>query len=923
MSIFKMEALTVKDGLSQGMINCMRQDHLGFMWFGTLDGLNRYDGYRFTTFRHNYSDSTSISGNFITSIFEDSRKRLWVGTALNGLNLFDAESETFIRFQHNNLNILKNSRVLSIQEDRNGAIWVGTVNGLFKIITKEKKGKRNFSKLPSPDRFFENNEVIITKIILDKANPSHELFRTHEKPAAMQYLESIFYIDTQGVVWVSVPGALYKIFPSAYTTDSVVSFNDDKLVFSNDNVLNISQDTSMGLIHLMHLHSITTVDQKNGSVSTAAFPNYNIGITRRQLIINGNEMWAAHNHKLFRHNLGTGKAEIIRPQSSDHAKMMGYCNHVYRDKSGVIWIGTSGFGLLKFNPHALQFNMVNTKSVIWMGATPENNVLANAVDFILLSRNNSSGKYYPDSLFSEKMKKWFPVNPPDIGAQTNDKNYYINASYIIKFNNQSKAYLTISDSAFRFPFFVDRDENIWYGLADSLCKFNTKTNQVIAYKYPVAKITTFPYHFLESLYQDGNGILWLGTVNGLFRFDERNKSWKQYINNPGDKESLSTDVIFSICGDIHHPEYLWIGTNGGGLNLFNKKTESFRNFSERDGLSNNVVYGILNANSGNLWMSTNNGLSRFTPPDTTNLKGIFRNYNEDDGLQSNEFNRYAYAKTNSGLLFFGGVNGYNYFDPEKIQDPDYTPRVIITDFKLSNKPVPFSDTSGKKNLLNKPVFLTDRIVLSYHSNMMTFDFAEMEFTNPAKNKFQYKMEGFDTNWVQPDMIHSATFTNLDPGKYTFIVRSVSATGKAYNNETSVIIIIRPPWYMTWWFRFFAIAVAVTGIYSFYRYRINETIKLMEMRNRIANDLHDEIGSSLSSVHIYSEVALHKTLNRYEEIVNHLNQISSETSNMIEALNDIVWAVNPKNDRFENIINRMRAATVELFEVQNMCVHHSR
>ncbi len=901
------------------MINCIQQDHLGFMWFGTFDGLNRFDGYRFTAYRYEHANPASVSGNFITSLFQDSKKRLWIGTALNGLNLFNYETETFTRIEHANLQALKNSRIFSIQEDRNGALWIGTVNGLFKVVIREKKVA---ARSRPGEGFFEENDVRIIKIVMDSVHPTHEMFRLYEAPAAKDNFESSFYIDSQGVVWVSIPGSLYRIFPSTGAPDSIVPVTSTAFPgLLADSIMKISEDTATGLIYLMHKHAITTLDKQSKRVLRTECPDFNMGISRRQFSLNRDKMWAAHNHKLFYHDLEKAAVRIVRPQSSEHAKMMGYCNHVYRDRSGVLWIGTSGFGLLKFNPVALQFNTVNTKSVIWMKSTPENNVISNAVDFLLLAKDSSTGWYLPDTVFSTKIKKWFGASPPDIGVQTTSRDYYITASSIVRFNKNSKTYTTIGDSSIRFPLFVDRDENIWFGNGSFFCRLNTKTQEISSFQYPVAKISMFPYQFLEAVYQDADGIFWLGTLSGLLRFDEKKNRWKQYTNNPGDKSSLNADVIFSICEDPKFPgRYLWIGTNGGGLNMFDKEKELFKSYTEKDGLANNVVYGILSDNKGNLWMSTNKGLSKFLPPVDGNPKAIFRNYDEDDGLQNNEFNRYAFAKTGNGLFFFGGVSGYNYFNPDDIEEPTQVPQVVITDFKISNKSILFSDSSGKGAILHKPVYLTDRITLPYSRNIITFDFAEMDFTHPAKNRFQYRMEGFDKEWVTVDNSHSATFTNLDPGKYSFSVRSISDAGITYNNETSVDVIILPPWYMTWWFRLLAVGATFAAVYAFYRYRIRQALKLMEMRNRIADDLHDEIGSTLSSIHIYSEVALSKMENKSEETANYLTQISHETGGIIEALGDIVWTVNPKNDRFEDIINRMRAITVELFEARNIQLH---
>ncbi|MEP7265561.1 MAG: triple tyrosine motif-containing protein, partial [Bacteroidota bacterium] len=353
-------------------------------------------------------------------------------------------------------------------------------------------------------------------------------------------------------------------------------------------------------------------------------------------------------------------------------------------------------------------------------------------------------------------------------------------------------------------------------------------------------------------------------------------------------------------------------------------------FNEADGLPNQVVYGILTDKSGNLWISTNKGLSCFTPSYTKSDSvaypvisgGTFKNFEEKDGLQSNEFNRYAFTKTDDDVLFFGGVNGINFFRPEEIKNSIYIPKVMITDFRLSNNSIRFHtpENPDNENLLNKPVYLTEEITLPFSENMFSFEFAAMDFTAPENNRFRYKLENFDKDWINSDDHHAATYTNLDPGHYTFTVIGSNNDGIWNTKGASIALIILPPWYMTWWFRLALLVVVVGTIYILYRYRLNQALKLLHVRNSIASDLHDEIGSTLSSIYIYSEVAQKSTYGIAPEASSLMKNISTDVAGMIEALGDIVWTVNAKNDRFENIINRMRAAAVEIFEAQEYNLH---
>jgi Y_Y_Y domain/Histidine kinase len=235
---------------------------------------------------------------------------------------------------------------------------------------------------------------------------------------------------------------------------------------------------------------------------------------------------------------------------------------------------------------------------------------------------------------------------------------------------------------------------------------------------------------------------------------------------------------------------------------------------------------------------------------------------------------------------------------------------VITDFKIGNKPVSINDS---KKILAKPIEMTEKIVLHYSDNMISFDFAAMDFTQPSKNLYQYKLDGFDHEWIQSGTVHSATYTNLDPGTYTFHVKGSNSDGVWNEKGTSIMLEIFPPWYMTWWFRTLVVIIIVAAAYSFYRYRLQQALKLQAIRNKIASDLHDEIGSNLSSISIFSDVAKEETQGTAVGTV--LSKISSYTRESMEAMSDIVWMINASNDRFENIINKMREFAVELIEAK--------
>jgi class 3 adenylate cyclase len=366
-----------------------------------------------------------------------------------------------------------------------------------------------------------------------------------------------------------------------------------------------------------------------------------------------------------------------------------------------------------------------------------------------------------------------------------------------------------------FPLFLDGD-TLWFGAQNAFRWFDIKTHKFGLFKYPIPSVDN-PYTFLQTIHRDSQGTFWLATVRGILHFDPRTLQWKHYKNNPKDSNSLGVDLIFSVLPDIREPgRYLWIGTNGGGLNRLDKLTGKVKRYTKKDGLPNDVVYGIVNDDDGKLWMSTNNGISRFNPK-----TGVFRNFSYVDGLQNDEFNRNAYGRLNDGTIFFGGVGGFNVFHPRDMKE-DFSPvKVLITDIHLMNKPIEF----WKKNApLKKPSYMSNGMEIPYSDNMVTFEFATMEYGGTGNHLYQYKLEGFDRDWIMAGTNRKAVYTNLDPGTYTFHVRGNNRDNKWNDASTTFQLIVLPPWWRSWWF-FTALAILVIGGVLLYIISLERTVRL--------------------------------------------------------------------------------------------------
>lgn len=884
------EPLTINDGLSQGMVNCILQDKFGFMWFATRDGLNRYDGHRFVVYQHDPSDSTSLSDNFVQTIFEDSKGRLWIGTSSKGVELFDRENDNFIHLRDllNNSSPLANDYVMQIREDKTGLLWISSLTKLVTLRVNEHEmqmDKRYVYKTISPYRY------------------------------------SIF-ISSDGTHYFSGDGKIFRTRASSETlslSDTLSSnlIYQGEAEYSNRNV-RFYEDTYRHYIYYFFEKKITRQSQLNDVIETVSNGIFHKGIYSSAFFQDDSRnIWICDLEWLLVFDPITKKMSRISAFDSNLEKFLDNIHTIYRDKGGTIWIGTKGYGLLKHNPSTEKFNRTGNATTLFISGTAGGN--------ILMCR---SGKYA--EIFDPVKATFigtipspdvFPIpegNPGGImdAIVEGDPGIFWFCKERVgcydSIHKKIKFYLEGKGKS--FPIYKSSKNEIWCGGQTALCRYDNERDDFVEYPYPVTPIDD-PYRFIESMYDDTDGILWIGTTRGLFRFNPINNSWKQFKNIPNDSTSLSVNTIFSLCPDPLHPdEYLWVGTNGGGLNRFDYKTEKFKRYIEKDGLPSNVVYGIVSDENRSLWLSTNKGLAEFDRE-----KKFIRKFEQSDGLQGNEFNRYSYCKLKTGLICFGGVNGFNYFYPEGISYNHIIPQIQITDIKISNQSVPLKSEGGR---LEKPSYMTKEIVLDYRDNMISFEFAAMDFSAPSKNLYQYKLDGFDKKWIQAGTDYSATYTNLDPGRYLFKVQG-SNNDEIWNDHGAFInIVILPPWYMTIWFRIGAILFFSAAIYLFYRYRVRQALKLQLVRETIARDLHDEIGSTLQSISMYSVVAGKVVAEKAPEAKEMLSQISESTSSMMEALSDIVWTINTRNDRFDNMVNRMREFAVEALEPRNCKVHFS-
>ncbi|HEX3168022.1 MAG TPA: triple tyrosine motif-containing protein [Chitinophagaceae bacterium] len=443
-----------------------------------------------------------------------------------------------------------------------------------------------------------------------------------------------------------------------------------------------------------------------------------------------------------------------------------------------------------------------------------------------------------------------------------------------------------------------------------LCQFDPVTDN--ARIIGRANLTnTFP---AGEIFEDSRGVFYIYRFEGGFTtFNPDSGKFKVYHHDASDPLSVGNESCHAWIESKNH--LVWFGTSGGGIGVFNPATEKFRTFTTNDGLVQNNVASLTADNNGHYWAGTYGGLSCFIPPNDPFAPGCkitFHNYDIGDGLPSNLMNLVsAYCDTDGTMLFGTRDKGMFYFHPDDLKDNEFIPPVYITEFRLKNKLVSVHDSNS---VLPSPIEFTKEIRLNYKQNIISFSFAALNYTRPEKNQYKYMLENYDKDWIVTDASRRfANYTNLNPGTYVLKVKGSNNDGVWNETPTEIKIIITPPFWQTTWFRVLVALAVAAIIYSFYRYRIGQILLLQRIRNKIAADLHDDIGSTLNSISIYSEVAKKDETRRDHA----LTMIGESSRKIIDSISDIVWAINPQNDSFDKIIFRMKSLTHNLLKAKKI------
>ncbi|HRH69865.1 MAG TPA: ATP-binding protein [Flavobacteriales bacterium] len=815
--ILPFRALTIEDGLSQGMVNAIIQDRYGFMWLATKDGLNRYDGYSFTVFRHDPEDSTTVRNNYIYALLEDKDGRLWVGTA-EGLDLFDRATETFGHVRAGEQYI--QGIVQSIGQDGEGDLWVGHTHGVMKLTFT---GGLGDDGLPAC------------------TNTNH-LDRT-----------CFVSTDRSGTIWVGqLDRAGFRVLPDHGGNDRIDTLRLDRPAGTlrigraplDLTGLTVVEDTTNDRLYGLFMYGVVELDHRSTAVKTLSTLSPQFGQIRgaNAAVDAQGGVWVSVFTGIHRFEPGTGRWSRVLPRDLDlrPVAQLGKC--AYRDRNGLIWLGTSGYGAFTYEPRTARLNTVNSESCRKLQAMGNGHVLVSFSDGFLNEFDPrtrtwpvwipwSAKEHHPELSAVSHTSRWPTADGDGLFwfSHAGILSYDVLSDRITRYPRDAAAATVFPEESYHEILVLEGDSNIWSGTAHSLCRFDRRTKTFHHVPYPRSRLGDTE-QFLHALYIADDGVLWLGTATGMLSYDRRsemNARWKVFTNDPKDAATLSTDIVYTIAPDPEEHDVLWVGTNGGGLDRFDKRTGKVRRYSTKDGLPNDVVYGILSDDAGNLWMSTNKGLSRFDP-----RTGIFRNYDASDGLQSDEFNRYAYCKLADGTLFFGGVKGFNYFQPRQLVDDTSVSPIRITGIKLINRSVDYRVAGSP---LSVPAYLSAGMSILHSANMVTFEFASMEFSAPEEHRYQYKLEGFDPDWISSGHDHSAVYTNLDPGTYTFRVRGDNRDGVWDAQGTSFELVVLPPWWRTWWAYALYVLSIIGGVFTFIRIRTRGLMHQKDVLERTVSE----------------------------------------------------------------------------------------
>lgn len=910
----RFQKVSIEEGLSQSVVNSMVQDTAGFIWLGTQDGLNRYDGYNFAVYRPNADDPSSLSDGWVTSLFADKDGSVWVGTNRGGLNHYDSQTGKFTRYQNDpdNKTSLAGGIVTAIFRDKESTLWIGTSYGLnrFNLATNS-----------------------FTRFINDENDPTS---------LSDGMVTSIFQ-DSRGGFWIGTGKGLNFFDPNTQGFKHYFSEENNASTLSYDAVDCITEDkegnlwvgTEKGLSRF-NSATLTFTRYLNApdEPDSLAFDNIN-----DLLVDSDGTLWIATDNGLDRYNAAENKFihyhsdPLIRDSLSQNV-----LQSIFEDREGLLWFGTWGGGVNKYDRTENQFALylhdsknpdslsgggtfgtfVDNDGTIWTAQ------FGNGVDRF----DPATGKF---THYTHDPKNPNSLNSPVVWDVIRDRQgilWFATADGLDEFDERKQTFTHHTynendpdgiNTKNIFAVLEDSAGNLWIGSGRGLDRYERDTGKFIHYSDHEDQNMRTPVG-ISRIFEDSRGNLWLTTSVGLYRFDQKSETFAHFVHDKDNPNSLANDLVSWIYEDAQNN--LWIGTFGGGLNKYNPATDLFNVYTEQQGLPNNFIYCIIPDNNGSLWLTTNYGISKFTPSDET-----FRNYTAHDGLQGNEFNSNACTRTADGAIYVGGVNGLNRFFPGEIRANNYLPPVVLTSLTSDGKSIPSQN--------NIPAI--EELTVKYPLRSFEFELAALSFSQSNKNQYAYQLEGFDKDWYYAGTNRAGRYSNLPGGEYSLRVKASNADGLWSEEKAALKVTVIPPFWQTRWF-YGLVALSILGVlFGAYRLRVHDVeaqkrelerqvnerakeieglfeqtkeLAILEERNRLARDLHDSAKQKAFAALAELGAARSLANGSVEKSTKHLQEAETLVGEVIQEITFLIQEIHPAALKEKGLASTLREYVFE-------------
>jgi signal transduction histidine kinase/ligand-binding sensor domain-containing protein len=864
-------------GLSQNSIYSIAQTRDGFMWFGTQDGMNRFDGQQFTTYvpaASNYKEFSKFS-KMITALYADNNDQLWVGSTQE-IALYNRYTNKFIlpASIYPGFSMPKDPWIVKIAEDRNGNIWILTTkSGIFCYSKKLKKMLPIVWEGKIPGNIISwtcdsGGNVLVaseTEIFQLKDNIFHPIGLKKILTSVVLKLSDICMVNDQ--LWVTNASNIFIFTPNNHDSYSLSSFAK---IYKGERM-----PSDPRLIHQSDVNTVWIGSRSNGVIR--------IDLEK----------------KTFQNSEESG---------GDYALKKPFILSIFTNVQGITWIGISGAGLAKYDSQKSQINL-------WQNYPTLHNPLPDNMLLSLFTEDDTS--FYIGTLTGGLMYK---------NTQTGYYQYFQPDSFSPNSAESKNIYGIIAGE----------NNLIWLATWGGLFSFDKHSKQFIQYTDPTDSRTKELCALIRLKKQ--NKILTGGYANGLRLFDINTKKWERckdidhildkyvmrvrYMKEMEDGNIyMSTEAQSLVCYNYisgkftffpalqkisgtsryfsFDNENLWIATDDGLIQVKAKTMQIIKIWSTRNGLSNDYIYAVVPDSSGRVWLSSNAGINVLDYK-----SGFCKKFTEGDGLQSMEFNTAACLKDSKGRIWFGGINGLNMVEPKQTYDNNFSPAPLIINIQVMN--------NNLKGVVETPYIRS--ITLPYSKNFISLEFQAPNYSQSENIIYEHTLIGVDTGWIRNGSRNYVSYTQLSPGNYKFRVRSANANYVWSKETTELIINIIPPWYRTWWFYVTSMATLMYLLYAFYQFRLRQIKNLEQVRNRISRDLHDDIGSTLSSINILSQMAGKNALeNSADKTTDIMEKINERSQRLLDNMSDIVWSIKPENDSLEELLTRMRQYATDILE----------